>query len=186
MAVTATIYKASLEIADMDRQYYQTHALTIARHPSETEERLMVRLLAFALYASDALSFGKGISSEDEPALWEKDLTGNINLWIDVGQPEERAIRKASGRAKQVVIINYGRGAEPWWNQHHTELQRTKNLTVLRLATDATHALAAIAKRNMELQCAIQEGLVMVTCDNDVVQLEPLVLLKSLTGLQAP
>jgi uncharacterized protein YaeQ len=176
MALTATIYKVSLQIADMDRQYYQTHALTIARHPSETEERLMVRVLAFALHASEALSFGKGISSEDEPALWEKDLTGNINLWIDVGQPEERAIRKASGRAKLVVIINYGRGAEPWWNQNQVELQRIKNLTVLRLATDVTHALAAIAKRNMELQCAIQEGLVLITSDNSIVQIEPKIL----------
>jgi uncharacterized protein YaeQ len=179
MALTATIYKVSLEIADMDRQYYQSHVLTIARHPSETEERLMVRLVAFALYASDALVFGKGISSEDEPTLWEKDLTGNIQRWIEVGQPDERAIRKASGRAQHVVIITYGRGADPWWQQHQVELARIKNLTVVRLPNDATSALAALATRNMQLQCSIQEGSIMFTTDSGVVNLEPQVLVNS-------
>lgn len=177
VALTATIYKISLEIADMDRQYYRSHALTVARHPSETDERVMVRLVAFALYASDALVFGKGISSEDEPTLWEKDLTGNIQRWIEVGQPDERAIRKASGRAQHVVIITYGRGADPWWQQYHAELARIKNLTVIRLPNDATSALAALATRNMQLQCSIQEGLIMFTTDSGVVNIEPRVLL---------
>jgi uncharacterized protein YaeQ len=110
MAIKATVFKADLQIADMDRHYYAGHALTLARHPSETDERMMVRLLAFALFADDALTFGKGMSSDDEPDLWHKDLTGEIKRWIEVGLPDERAIRKACGRG-DVVVISYGRAA---------------------------------------------------------------------------
>jgi len=176
MALKATVFKADVQIADMDRNYYQTHALTLARHPSETDERMMVRLLAFALYASDALSFGKGMSTEDEPTLWEKDLTGTIERWIDVGQPDEREVRKASGRAKQAVIINYGRSADTWWTLNREKLQRIDNLTVLRFPTEATLALAALAQRTMTLQCTIQEKLVWITADSEAVQLEPVTL----------
>src|SRR6266542_2837271 len=108
MATNATIFKATLHIADMDRQYYEDHSLTLARHPSETDERMMVRLLAFAMHAHEALSFGRGLSTEDEPDLWQKDLTGLIERWIEVGQREEKNIRQACGRAKQVVIYTYG------------------------------------------------------------------------------
>jgi uncharacterized protein YaeQ len=179
MAQKATVFKADLQIADLDRHYYQTHALTLARHPSETDERMMVRLLAFALYAGDALVFGKGISTEGEPALWQKDLTGIIERWIEVGQPDERAIRRACGRARHVVIVSYGRSAEPWWNQNRDALQRLDNLTVLGLPTAATQALAALAGRNMQLQCTIQEGLVWISTETGAVQIEPVALLRA-------
>ena len=179
MALKATVFKAELQIADMDRHYYQTHALTLARHPSETDERMMVRLLAFALYASDALVFGKGLSVDDEPALWQKDLTGAIELWLDVGLPEEREVRKACGRAKQVVIIIYGRGADMWWSQNRDKLQRQNNLTVYSLPGPDTQALAALANRNMLVQCTIQEGLVWVTLETGAVPIEPVTLLQA-------
>ena len=95
MASNATIFKATLQIADMDRNYYADHALTIARHPSETDERMMVRLLAFVQHAHEALAFGRGLSADDEPDLWRRDLTGAVELWIEVGQPEEKRLRKA-------------------------------------------------------------------------------------------
>ena len=179
MAEKATVFRADLQIADMDRHYYRTHALTLARHPSETDERMMVRLLAFALYASEALVFGKGISSGAEPALWQKDLTGVIERWIEVGQPDEREIRKACGRARHVVVISYGRSADLWWNQNRDKLQRLDNLTVFRLPTAGTQALAAFASRNMQLQCTIQEGLVWITAEAGAVQIEPLALLRA-------
>ena len=163
MAIKATIFKATLQIADMDRHYYAEHALTLARHPSETDERMMVRLLAFALYAGDALAFGKGMSSDDEPDLWQKDLTGAIKHWIEAGVPDERVIRKASGRAGRVTIICYGRSAGIWWNENRDKLQRLNNLTVIRLPMETTLALAALASRTMQLQCTIQEGHIMVT-----------------------
>ena len=109
MAIKATVFKAAIQIADMSCYYYADHALTLARHPSETDERMMVRLLAFALYADDALIFGNGMSSGEEPDLWSKDLTGAIECWIEVGLPDERIIRKASGRADEVVVVSYGR-----------------------------------------------------------------------------
>jgi uncharacterized protein YaeQ len=176
MAIKATVFKVTLQIADMDRYYYADHALTLARHPSETDERMMVRLLAFALYADEALAFGKGISSDDEPDLWHKDLTGAIERWIEVGLPDERVIRKASGRANQVVVVSYGRAADIWWNENREKLQRLDNLTVLRLLNETTLALAALASRTMQLQCTIQEGHIMVTSDAGMIEIEPKVL----------
>ena len=176
MAIKATVFKAALQIADMDRHYYSNHALTLARHPSETDERMMVRLLAFALYADDALTFGKGMSSDEEPDLWHKDLTGAIERWIEVGLPDERVIRKASGRADQVVVISYGRAADIWWNENRDKLQRLKNLTVLKLPSETTLALAALASRNMQLQCTIQEGHIMITNDAGMIEIEPKML----------
>jgi uncharacterized protein YaeQ len=176
MAIKATVFKATLQIANMDRHYYADHALTLARHPSETDERMMVRLLAFALYANDALTFGKGMSNDDEPDLWHKDLTGAIERWIEVGLPDERAIRKASGRANQVVVISYGRAADIWWNENRDKLQRLNNLIVLKLPSETTLALAALASRTMQLQCTIQEGHIMMTSDAGMIEIEPKIL----------
>ena len=180
MAIKATVFKASLQVADMDRHYYAEHALTLARHPSETDERLLVRLLAFALYADETLVFGKGISSDEEPDLWQKDLTGVIARWIEVGLPDERVIRKACGRARHVVVVSYGRAAGIWWEENRDKLQRFGNLTVLKLDSRATQSLAALASRTMQLQCAIQEGHVMLTSDAGMIEVEPELLLGSL------
>jgi uncharacterized protein YaeQ len=172
MAIKATVFKASLQIADMDRHYYAEHALTLARHPSETDERMMVRLLAFALYADDALVFGKGLSSDEEPDLWQKDLTGAIERWIEVGLPDEREIRKASGRASKVVVISYGRTSDIWWNENSGKLQRLNNLTVLNLSSATTLALAALVNRTMQLQCTIQERNIMITSDAGMIEVD--------------
>jgi uncharacterized protein YaeQ len=159
MAPKSTIYKAELQLSDMDRHYYATHALTLAQHPSETEERLMVRLLAFALHADDALEFGRGLSSDDEPDLWRKSLSGEIELWIDLGQPDESRIRKACGRAREVVVVNYsGRSADIWWDKHGAALSRIGNLTVLDIGSATVAALAALASRTMRLQGMVQDG----------------------------
>ncbi|MBK9326813.1 MAG: YaeQ family protein [Thiobacillaceae bacterium] len=180
MAIKATIFKADLQIADMDRNYYADHSLTLARHPSETDERMMVRLLAFTLYAHEQLGFGKGLCVDDEPDLWRKDLTGAIELWIDVGLPDEKWTRKACGRARQVVIVSYGgRQADIWWEQARSKLERQGNLRVINLPQAATQALAALANRTMRLQCSIQDGHVWITDGQDTVQVEPLQLMPS-------
>ena len=176
MAIKATVFKAAIQIADMDRHYYADHALTLARHPSETDERMMVRLLAFALYADDALIFGNGMSSDEEPDLWSKDLTGAIECWIEVGLPDERIIRKASGRADEVVVVSYGRAAGIWWDENRDKLQRLNNLTVINLPTEATLALAGLVSRTMQLQCTIQEGHIMITSDAGMLEIEPKIL----------
>ena len=125
MAPNATVYKAELQVTDMDRHYYASHDLILAQHPSETAERLMARLLAFALFADERLMFGRGLSDEDEPALWQRDYTGDIERWIELGQPDESRLRKACGRAQQVVVVNYGgHVAEVWWNKNAATLAR--------------------------------------------------------------
>ena len=174
MALNATTYKAELAISDMDRHYYATHTLTLARHPSETDERLMVRLLAFALYADERLEFGKGIGSDEEPDLWRKDLTGEILEWIELGQPDEQRIRKACSRARQVIVLTYGgRGADVWWDKNAALLARAKNLSVIDISASAVSALAALAKRSMSLQCLIQDRQVQVFGEDDAVTIDP-------------
>ena len=177
MALKATIFKADLQIADMDRNYYADHSLTLARHPSETDERMMVRLLAFALHASEAMGFGKGLCVDDEPDLWQKDLTGAIEVWIDVGLPDEKWLRKACGRAQQVVVVCYGgRAVDVWWSQNRDKLARLANLTVLNLPADVTQAMADLASRTMRLQCTIQDGHVWLTGEGGSVSIEPATL----------
>jgi uncharacterized protein YaeQ len=175
MALKSTIYKVDLHITDMDRQYYAQHNLTLAKHPSETDERVMVRLIGFALYANDALTFGKGLSDDEEPDLWQKDLTGAIELWMDVGLPTEKDIRKACGRAKQVVIVLYGgRIADMWWDQNSKGLLKLNNLTVINLPE--TQALAGIAERSMNISCSIQDGQILLSHDAGSVEITPIFL----------
>ena len=173
MALNATIFKANLQIADIDRNYYDDRAVTIARHPSETDERMMVRLLAFARHAHDALSFGKGLGSDNEPDLWQQDLTGAIDLWIDVGQPDEKRIRRACGRAKAVVVYCYGgRSADLWWSQSSDKLDRARNLSVINLPLAATQSLATLARRSMRPQFTLQDGQIWVADPERTVAIE--------------
>lgn len=176
MALKSTIFKADLQIADMDRNYYADHALTLARHPSETDERMVVRLLAFAQHADERLTFCKGLSDADEPDLWRKDLTGAIDLWIEVGQPDERRIAKACRRARRVTVYCYGPSAALWWRQIAGKLERFGNLTVISLPPAGTLALAKLAQRTMGLQCSIQDGQAFLTDGTAAVHIEPVVL----------
>ena len=173
MALKATIFKADLSISDMDRNYYHDHSVTLARHPSENDERMMVRLLVFALHAREALLFGDKIGNTDEPDLWQRDLTGAIDLWIDVGQPDEKLVRKACGRARQVFVYPYGgHAATIWWNQVKGSLEKLGNLSVICLPADASQALAKLAKRTMKLQCTIQDGQVWIIDASETVHIE--------------
>ncbi|MFM9885627.1 MAG: YaeQ family protein [Burkholderiales bacterium] len=166
MAQKSTVFKAELQMSDLDRHYYQMHALTLARHSSEKDERMMVRLIAFARHADPTLSFGNGISASDEPDLWQRDLTGAITLWIDVGLPEPKLLRRAAGRSGQVAVYAYGRGADQWWNEHRADLDRIDNLSVFSLAAESTLALAALATRTMRLHCLIQDGVLSITAND--------------------
>ncbi|HEY9198395.1 MAG TPA: YaeQ family protein [Gammaproteobacteria bacterium] len=174
MALKATIFKAELQIADMDRNYYATHALTLAQHPSETDERMMLRVLAFARHASDTLAFTKGLSTDDEPDLWQKDLTGAIELWIELGQPDEKRLRKACGRARQVVVYCHsGHSAELWWQKSRDKLERFGNLSVINVPADAGQNAGKLAQRNMQLQCTLQDGHIWLANATDSVTIEP-------------
>ena len=176
MALKATIFKADIQIADMDRHYYQDHVLTIARHPSETDERMMVRLLAFARHAHEALVFGKGLSDSEEPDIWQKDLTGAIDLWIDVGQPDDRRILKACGRSSQVKIYSYSSNSAIWWNQTGSRVDRAKNLEVINLSAASSQAMARLAQRNMQLQYTMQDGEIWVNGNGETLQIDLTIL----------
>ncbi|WP_415833821.1 YaeQ family protein [Kerstersia similis] len=168
MALPATIYKTDLNVADNDRAYYGSHSLTLARHPSETDERLMVRLLAYALNADadENLRFTRGLSEVDEPELWRLDLTGAVQTWIEVGTPDERRILKACGRADEVIVYAYGRNAPLWWSGVRTKLRKAEGkLRVYLLPADATATLAGLARRNMSLNINIQDGAAWISAD---------------------
>jgi len=177
MALRSTVYRADLTVSDLDRGVYAQHALTLARHPSETEERMMVRLLAFALHADAALVFGRGLSTEDEADLWQRDPTGVIERWIDVGLPDEKAIRRACNRSRHVVVLSYGgRAADIWWQQTAGKVSGQKNLRVISLSPEDSLALTGLAQRNMRLQCTIQDGIIWLGSDDRHVEMTPKVL----------
>jgi uncharacterized protein YaeQ len=182
MAIKSTIFKASLQIADIDHAYYADHALTLARHPSETDERMMVRLCALALQAyklqsvcnGDAtLAFGAGLSDPNEPDAWLRDFTGQTRLWIEVGQPEDKPLLKACGKADDVVLYCFNHAAEVWWKTMENKLSRPKNLSVFRVPTLASQALIPLAQRSMQLQATIQEGALMLSDGSTTVDIEP-------------
>jgi uncharacterized protein YaeQ len=173
MALKATIFKAELEISDFDRHYYATHNLTIARHPSETDERMMVRVLAFVLNANESLMFGAGLSSSEEADVWLKDLTGAISLWIDVGLPDPKLLRRCAGRAAEVVLYAFGRDPDIWWAQNRHALERIDHLAVFKIASAGSQALAALATRNMRLRCSVQDGAATLSAGDAEVQIVP-------------
>ena len=158
MAQSATIFKAEVQISDMNRHYYAAHHLTLARHPSETDLRMMLRILVFAIHASDQLAFTRGISSDDEPDIWEKNLSGDIELWIDLGTPDEKRIRKACGLAKKAIVYTYNqRSADIWWQKNMNHLQRHQNLQVIQISDETADALSNLVQRTMQLQMTIQD-----------------------------
>ena len=182
MALKSTIFKANLAVADIDHGYYADHALTLARHPSETDERMMIRLAALALQAyqlqamcggDGQLAFGAGLSDPDEPDVWLRDFTGRARLWIEVGQPEDKPIIKACGKADQVVVYAFASSAEVWWRGIETKLTRPQNLQVWRIPTAASQQLAALAQRSMQLQATVQEGVLMLGDGERSVDIEP-------------
>ena len=174
MAQKSTIYKVELSVSDMDRHYYETHKLTVAKHPSETDERLMVRLLAFALNAHEHLEMTKGLSTDDEPDIWQKSLSGQLQLWIALGLPSDKVMRQSCGKAEKVVVYPYGgKTAEIWWDKTGNSTTRFDNLQVISFSETDTAALEKLASRTMKLQVNIQDGDVMVSSDDQIVYITP-------------
>ncbi len=178
MALKATIFKANLQIADMDRSVYADHGVTIARHPSETDERMMMRLLALALHVPadtqhGTLEFAKGLWDPDEPDLWHRDLTGQLIHWVEVGQPDDKRLMKASGRAGRVTVICFSQSALIWWSGIKTKLTRARNLQAWQVDAAQSQALAALAQRTMQLQVTVQDGAVWVGDGTRTVEITP-------------
>lgn len=182
MALKSTIFKAQVQVADIDHNYYADHALTLARHPSETDERMMIRLAALALHAHElqttcggdgTLAFGAGLSDPNEPDVWLRDFTGATRRWIEVGQPDDTAITKACRRADQVALYAFHHAAPVWWRGIEGKLSRLSNLTVWRIDSEASQALATMAQRTMHLQATVQEGTLMMGDEKRTVDITP-------------
>ena len=183
MALKSTVFKASLAVADIDHGYYADHALTLARHPSETDERMMLRLAALALNAHQlqdvcggdgVLGFGAGLSNPDDPDVALRDFTGRTRVWIEVGQPEDKPLAKACGKADAVLLYCFSPAAEIWWRGIEGKLARLPNLAVWRVPAAASQALAALAQRSMQLQATVQEGALMLGDGARSIDIEPL------------
>ncbi len=182
MALKSTIYKAELSIADIDNNYYADHALTLARHPSETDERMMVRLVALAFNAwklqaicnnDGTLMFGAGLSDPDEPDVWLRDFTGRSRVWIEVGQPEDRPLAKACGKSDEVLVYCFHHAASVWWKGMQSKVERLDKLQVLNIASEPAKELAAMAARSMQLQATIQDGSLIFSSANRNVHIQP-------------
>lgn len=174
MAQKSTIYKVELSISDMDRHYYETHKLTVAKHPSETDERLMVRILAFALNAHEHLELTKGLSTDDEPDIWQKSLSGVLELWVALGLPSEKVVRQSCGKANKVIIYSYGgRTADMWWEKIKNRTTRFDNLQVVNFSEEDTSELGELASRSMKVQVNIQDGDMMFSVDDSIVNVIP-------------
>lgn len=172
MALKATINKAIIHLSDMDRNYYDTLNLTIAQHPSETDRRMMVRLIAFILNANEHLQFGKGVSDEDEAAIWQINYSEEIELWIELGQLDEKRIKKACNRAQEVKLYCYGSSVQTWWKQSENKLRQFNKLSVEQFSEETTEALTALASRTMEFQCSIQDGQLWLTSGDESLLIE--------------
>lgn len=177
MAPNSTVYKLELQVSDMDRHYYASHNLTLAQHPSETDLRLMARLIAFACFAEERMEFGRGLSNDEDPDIWLRDYTGDIELWIDLGQPDESRIKKACGRARQAVVFGYnGNAFDIWWGKNENALSRFKNLTVISISSEELEAATALLQRGMRLTAMFQDGELQLMSDSQNVSIRPRLL----------
>ena len=181
MAIKSTIFKANVQIADIDHGYYADHALTLARHPSETDERMMVRLVALSLQAHQlqdmcngdgVLGFGAGLSDPNEPDVMLRDFTGRTRLWIEVGQPEEKPLLKACSKADQVMLYVFSSSSDVWWKNMQNKLIKPTSLQIWRIPSSASQDLAKLAERSMQLQATVQEGQLTLSNSQDSVHLE--------------
>lgn len=177
MALKATINKATIHVSDMDRNYYDTLQLTIAQHPSETDRRMMIRLIAFILNANEHLQFGKGVSDEDEAAIWQINFSNEIELWIELGQLDEKRIKKACNRSQQVKLYCYGSSVDTWWTQSANKLRQFNKLSIEQFSEETSDALAKLAGRSMEFQCSIQDGQLWLSSGNETLLIETTKLL---------
>jgi len=180
MSPKSTVFKVELQVSDMDRHYYALHNLILAQHPSETDVRLIVRLVAFALYADERLEFGRGLSDDSEPDLWQRDYVGDIQCWIDLGQPDESRIRKACARSRHVVVVNYGgHASDVWWKKIAAGLARFDNLTVIDIDPSSIDALIGHLQRGMRLTAMIQDTELQLMSDTLNVALTPRVRMRA-------
>jgi len=154
VALKPTIYKFRISLSDINRNYYDTLNLTLAQHPSETTERMMVRVLVYCINAEENLSFTKGLSAIDEPDLWIRTLDEQTALWIDVGEPAVERVKKASRVAQQVKVYSFNSKSDVWWEQGESKF-RQLNASYYRFDWESVKSLAALLTRTMDISVTI-------------------------------
>ena len=177
MALKPTIYKAQVELADSDRNCFDSLSLTIAQHPSETVERMAARLLAYCLNASRGVEFTRGLSTTEEPDIWRHSDSGELDLWIEIGQPEEPRLRKACGKAGAVKVYAFGKSANTWWQLNGEVISALPRLEVWQFGWEETQALAGLMDRTMQWNVSVVGGVVYVDNGKESVSLEPVRLI---------
>ena len=170
MALPATIYKTTINLSDLDRGVYETLTATVARHPSETEERLVSRMLAYALFYEDGMHFTKGLCASDEPEIWVKSGDGRVKLWVDVGLPDSERIIKASRHSEQVRLLSCGRALPNWEQQHLPKLAHLGNLTIITLDQPFLSAVVQRLERSVTWSITITEGICYLTIGNETLE----------------
>lgn len=179
MALKPTIYKAQVELADSDRNHFDSLTLTLAKHPSETLERMAARLLAYCLHATRGLEFTRGLSTADEPDLWQHSDSGEVEHWIEVGQPEEPRLRKACGRARKVSVYTFGKSSDTWWKINGEAIGALPRVDVWQLAWPEIQAAADLLERTMQLNLSIVGGVIYLDNGGKSCSVEPLALQRS-------
>ncbi|WP_029591143.1 YaeQ family protein [Franconibacter pulveris] len=173
MALKATIYKAAVNVADLDRQQFLETSLTLARHPSETQERMMLRLLAWIIHADERLQFTRGLCADDEPEIWLRNDHMGIELWVELGLPDERRLRKAVNQSSEVVLFTYNdRAAQVWWQQNQDKLRQYKNLAIWYINDEQLAKVSELADRTMSLQATLQEGIIWLSDERHNLELQ--------------
>jgi uncharacterized protein YaeQ len=179
MALKPTIFKAQIELADSDRNCFESLSLTLAKHPSETEERMMVRLLAYCLHNARGLAFTKGISTADEPDLWLHSDNGEIQQWIEVGHPEALRLRKACGRARQVSVYAFAKSTPTWWKLNGEAIAALPHLEVWQIDWIELQAAVNLCSRTMNLNVSIVGGIIYLDNGTASTSVEPVLLTQS-------
>lgn len=173
MALKPTIYKAQVELADSDRNCFDTLVLTLAKHPSETLERMAVRLLAYCLHSTRGLEFTKGLSTADEPDLWQHSDSGEIQQWIEVGHPEEARLRKACGRARRVSVYAFAKSTPTWWKLNGEAISALPRITVWQIDWSEVETMASMLERTAQLNVSIVGGIIYLDNGSTSTSVEP-------------
>lgn len=173
MALGATVCKAFVDISDIDRGFYESRALTIAQHPSETPARMMLRLMAWILFAGDKTEFGRGLSTDGDPDVFETNDAGDIYRWIEVGCPDIKTLRRAAGKSEDVVVIAYDEARiEPWWQSRKGDLSKIDKLSVRWISDEDLEKIAAMAARNMKFAATLQDGVIWIADESRNIEIE--------------
>jgi len=171
MALKPTIYKVNLSLSDMDRSVYGDFQFTLAQHPSENNERMMARVLAFCLNAHEDLAFTRGLSSVDEPELWLKTLDDQVLDWIEVGQPDPDRLKKASTLSRVVTVYSFGKSASTWWTLNAEAIAKFPSVRVYQFPWESMLSLCSLIKRNMNLTVTLTENTMYIADEDTSVEL---------------